>query len=177
MKTQRVSKTVVTNVTAAEFEKAASTYAGALTREQTLNAKIEEAISKVREKFAEELKGIKEVQEESQKIVQAYCTENKETLFPKKKSIETQNLTIGFRTGTPKLVLLKGFNTDAAFALVKSLLPKYIRKTEEINKEALISDRETKGVGQKLAQVGFQVKQEEKFFIEPKKEKADVVAV
>ena len=92
--------------------------------------------------------------------------------------------TIGFRTGNPKLKLLKGFTWASALTLVKKYIPIYVRMTEDVNKEKLIADRELKEVEfnenettrkklpmtNAMAECGIIVAQDETFYVEPKKE-------
>ena len=90
--------------------------------------------------------------------------------------------TIGFRTGTPKLKLLRGFTWISALPLVKEFLPDYVRQSEEVAKDKLLADRDADvmtagdplGPGtpmkEQMAKCGIQVVQEEAFFVEPKKE-------
>ena len=80
--------------------------------------------------------------------------------------------TIGYRTGTPKLKTLKGFTWASALNLVREFLPSFIRTTEEIAKDKLLADRDAEGMGEKMAQCGITVTQDETFYVEPKKEEA-----
>ena len=86
--------------------------------------------------------------------------------------------TIGFRTGTPKLKTLKGFNWASALELVKRVLPGYVRTTDEIAKDKLLADRELEAVvigssdesvpmSEALAGCGITVVQDETFYVEP----------
>ena len=89
---------------------------------------------------------------------------------------------IGFRTGTPKLKLLKGFTWASALQLVKKFLPGYVRQTEEVAKDKLLADRELSEVSfgdavktlkpmkEAMDDCGIQVVQDETFFVEPKSE-------
>jgi phage host-nuclease inhibitor protein Gam len=75
---------------------------------------------------------------------------------------------IGFRTGTPKLALAKrGGNWNAALECVKAFLPAFIRNKPEIDKEALIAQRDDEPVKWALPQCGLKVTQGESFYIEP----------
>ena len=75
----------------------------------------------------------------------------------------------GFRTGTPRLVLLnRKWNWALVLEKVQALLPNFIRNKPEIDKEALISQRAE--LAEFLPMVGVKVTQAEAFFVEPKLE-------
>ena len=81
---------------------------------------------------------------------------------------------IGFRTGTPKLKLRKGFTWPSVVNLLKEFLPAYIRTTEEPAKDRLLADRDVPEVSTQFQKLGITVDQDETFFVEPKKELAEV---
>jgi phage host-nuclease inhibitor protein Gam len=87
--------------------------------------------------------------------------------FGKKKSIEFGNGTIGFRTGTPKLELLnRKWTWKTVTTAVEQLLPNFIRYKPEVDKDAIIGQREE--LAEFLPSVGLKVTQGESFFVEPK---------
>jgi phage host-nuclease inhibitor protein Gam len=89
--------------------------------------------------------------------------------FPKgRKSIQFVSGTLGFRTGTPKLALLnRSWNWEKALQAVYQWLPAFIRETPEIDKEALLAQRDEQIIVETLPKVGLKVIQDESFFIEP----------
>jgi phage host-nuclease inhibitor protein Gam len=167
----RVTKKVVANISREAFEDALSAYAVADAKEKTILAKMDEQITKIREKYADELTDLQEQKTETYEVAYTYCNENSE-LFAKKKSMETAHGTVGFRTGTPKLKTLKGFTWASVLTLLKKTLPAYVRVKEEPNKELLLADREKPEIKVALAGVGIAVDQDETFFIDLKKEEA-----
>jgi len=91
--------------------------------------------------------------------------------FAKQKSIALTHGVIGFRTTPPALKTTKGVKWSHVLDMlkIKNMLA-YVRQgSEEVNKEGLLADRETIGV-EKLARLGLEVKQDEKFYAEPKLE-------
>jgi hypothetical protein len=84
--------------------------------------------------------------------------------------METVHGALGFRLGTPKLKLLKGFTWNQVTNLLKEFAPQYVRISEEAAKDKLLSDRDSEEVAPLLTKVGVSVVQEESFFVEPKKE-------
>lgn len=176
MATKRISKKVVKNVTAAEFEEALAGYAAKDARAMKLAAEMDEKITKIREKYDPEMRELMDDMEDHREVIEVYSSEHYETLFSKKKSYETTHGTIGYRTGTPKLKTLSKFTWAKVLDNLKAYLPSYVRKVEEPAKDRLLTDRELPEVKANLSKVGLQVVQDESFFIELKKEDALVSA-
>jgi Mu-like prophage host-nuclease inhibitor protein Gam len=166
----REKKVVHLGVSRDEMETAFTEFATCDAKLQKINASIDIELTRIREKYSDTIDDLLHRKEKAFDIIQAYATDNKDELFSKKKSMETVHGTIGFRTGTPKLKLLKGFTWGAVTNLLKEFLPEYIRITEEPAKDKLLADRENEDVANTLTKVGISVVQEESFFIEPKKE-------
>lgn len=166
----REKKVVHSGISSEEMEAAFTEFATADAKLQKTNATMDVEITRIREKYADTIAQLTERKEKAFDIIQAFALANKEDLFSKKKSMETVHGTLGFRTGTPKLKLLKGFTWDAVTNMLKEFLPAYVRTTEEPAKDKLLADRENEEVAQFLPKVGIAVIQEETFFVEPKKE-------
>lgn len=167
---KRTSKTVVANITQDRYDEALAKYAAADAREHKLNAQMDEAMTKIREKYSEELADLVQQKETAFEVVQTYATENASILFAKKRSLETVHGSIGFRLGTPKLKLRKGFQWNAVLELLKVKDNSYVRTKEEVDKERLLIDREQAGTQTLMREVGIDVDQDERFFIDLKKE-------
>lgn len=87
--------------------------------------------------------------------------------FPKGvKSIKFSAGVLGFRTGTPKLKLLsRRWTWETVLAAVQARLPAFIRNKPEVDKEAILNQRDE--LAEFLPEVGLKVDQEELFFVEP----------
>ena len=166
----REKKTVYSGITSEQMEQAFADYAKADARQQKITAEMDVAMTKIREKWQDELAKLAETKDNAFDILQAYALENRDELFTKKKSLDTTHGTIGFRTGTPKLKTLKGFTWASVVNMLKEFLPGYVRTSEEANKEKLLADRESEEVVALFPKVGITVVQDETFFVEPKKE-------
>lgn len=166
----RTKKTVVSGISREQAEQAFADFAAADAKVQNLTSKMDIEMTRIREKYADQLAEQNVRKEAAFEIVQAYAVENRDELFSKKKSVESAHGVFGFRTGTPKLKNLKGFTWAAVTNLCKELLPDYIRTTEELNKQKLLDDRILPKVAEYYPKIGVQVVQEESFFVEPKKE-------
>lgn len=169
MKTRKKKK-VHSGLTAEQMEDAFASYAVADAKLQKINATMDEQMTKIREKYSSEIEGLQEAKDSAFEIVQAYATENKVDLFQKKKSLDSVHGTLGFRLGTPKLKMLKGFTWPAVTNLIKEFLPNYVRSVDETAKDKLLADRENEEVNKLFPKVGISVVQDETFFIELKKE-------
>ena len=170
----REKKKVITGVTREMAETAFAGYADADARQQRITAKMDVEITRIREKYQDELAKLQERKDNDFDIMQTFATEKKDELFSKKKSLEMAHGILGFRTGTHKLKTLKGFTWAAVTNMLKEMLPAYVRTAEEPNKEKLITDREIPEVATLFPKVGVYVDQDEVFFVEPKKEEVAV---
>lgn len=166
----RTKKTVVSGITREQAEQAFADFAAADAKVQNLTSKMDIEMTRIREKYADQLAELSATKEKNFDIMQAYAVENKEELFSKRKSLESAHGVFGFRTGTPKLKNLKGFTWAAVTNICKELLPQYIRTTDELAKDKLLADRDNPKVAEFFPKIGVQVVQEGTFYVEPKKE-------
>lgn len=170
----REKRVVVSGVTREEFEDAFAKFANADARIQNITSKMDLGITKIREMYQDQIASLTEMKDESFEKMKVWATENKDEVFAKKKSLETIHGLVGFRTGTPKLKLLKGFTWGAVTNLLKEFLPGYVRISEEPAKDKLLSDRDDNEISGVFHKVGIFVDQDETFFVEPKKEDVEV---
>lgn len=166
----REKKTVYTGVKQEEMELAFADYARADARQQKINAEMDIAMTKIREKYQDELAKLQETKDNAFDVMQTFAMENRAELFSKKKSMETVHGTMGFRIGTPKLKTLKGFTWASVLGMLKEFMPGYVRTVEEPAKDKLLAEREDENVMALMPKVGVCVVQDETFFVEPKKE-------
>ncbi len=166
----REKKTVYTGVKQEEMETAFAEFARADAKMQKINATMDVEMTRIREKYQDELSKLQETKENSFDVLQAYAVENKDELFTKKKSLDTVHGTLGFRTGTPKLKTLKGFTWASVTNLLQEFLPSYVRTVVEPAKDKLLADRDDEKTAAMFPKVGIAVVQDESFFVEPKKE-------
>lgn len=89
--------------------------------------------------------------------------------FATRKSIDMVHGQLGYRTCPPKLKLLRGWTWERVAGAVQQIIPKYMRVKVEVNKEALLDDRDTFSKEQ-MADIGVSVVADESFFVNPKKE-------
>lgn len=170
MSKTRIKKTMVKGtITQTDAEAAFGELAKADARRQQITAKMDLEMSRIREKHQDELTTLDELINDKKEYLSVYASQNPD-LFLKQRSIELVHGKIGFRTGTPKLKLLKSYTWAKVLDNLRSYLPKYIRTTEEPAKDRLLVDREIPEVKENLTKCGIMVDQDETFFCEPYKE-------
>ncbi len=147
MATKREKKVVVSGVTQQEMETAFGRYAVADARLAKINAQIDLQVSEIREKQAGKIAELTEEKDSCFEIMQTYAQENPE-IFGKKKSVDGAHGTFGFRTGTPKLKLKKGFTWGGGYEpaqRVSTVLHPYNRRAGK--RQAACRSRGWGGVG------------------------------
>lgn len=165
----RKTKVLDTAITRSEAEELFAEYANAESKEAEINAIIEQECTQIRKRYQDDLTELKAVKELKYEKLMQYALENRDE-FGDKKSLAFTHGLIGFRTGMPKLKLLKGFKWEAVTTLLLKKLPDYVRTVHEPAKDKLIADRSEPEVVKNLEKVGLQVIQDETFYVEPKKE-------
>lgn len=166
----REKKTVYSGITMEQMEQAFADYAKADARQRKITAEMDVAMTRIREKWQDELQKLTDTKDKAFDILQAFALENRDELFSKKKSLETTHGILGFRTGTPKLKTLKGFTWASVLNMLKEFLPGYVRTVEEPAKDKLLADRDDEETAALFSKVGITVVQDETFFVEPKQE-------
>jgi len=146
-------------------------YASADAKIQKMTSQMDIEITRIREKYAQDLQKLEELRTEKFEALQHFAV-NTPDLFTKKKSFEFSHGILGFRTGTPKLKLIKGFTWAKVLDNLKHYLSEYVRTTEEPAKDRLLADREITEVKDNMGKCGITFDQDETFFIEPKKEQS-----
>lgn len=164
---------MIAGVTREQMESAFGEYATADAQIAKINATIDAEFTKIRERYADKLAELATAREQSYEVVQVYATENRDTLFAKRKSAENSHGLFGFRTGTPKLKTKKGLTWGGVLELLKLHNTSFIRTIEEVAKDKLLSDRDNDAVIELMPKIGVEVVQDETFFIELKKEETE----
>jgi phage host-nuclease inhibitor protein Gam len=172
----RIKKKIVVNVTLEQAQEASELYAVNSNKLAKLEAKMNEELNKVKSKYADEITSIKEQLEEPFEVLQAFAEEQKNN-WGKRKSFDLLHCLVGFRTGTPKVTKDKKFTWDAVVELMKKnrIFKGFIRTTEEINKEAILSERNEAVLNQLKEECYVSVTQDESFYVEPKIEEVSII--
>jgi phage host-nuclease inhibitor protein Gam len=165
----REKKKVIKDVTRELAEQAMSAFAEAANSISAIEAKLNQELQEVRERYADSLNKLEEKKDEHFDVLEAFAYEQKDA-WGKKKSIAMLHGTIGFRTGTPKVKFEKGFNTKSVTALLQEHYPDYVRTAIELDKEKLIANRDEDGFNVMCKKAHIEVVQDETFFAESKAE-------
>lgn len=165
----RSSKTKHMGVSREEADKAFAEYAQAEAKLQTINAKMEAEMMKIREKYHDQVLELEGSMDEKFDIVHQYAVEHRNDLFQDKKKVEWTHGVFGFRAGSPKLTTLEGMDWKDVLNRCQGYLPEYVRTTCEVAKSKLLADRNKPEVAEKFEMLGVRVVTEDRFFIETKK--------
>lgn len=160
----RQTKKVIGPVTRELAEEAFATYNTKVSSLMIIEGEMNKKITAIKEKYENSINELQDARDEAMDVVHAFAIDHPE-LFTERKSVEWTHGSFGFRTGTPKLKPRKGFTWASILELVKRLQPKYLRTVEEVNREAIIADREK--LADKIKDIGAEVVQDETFFIKP----------
>lgn len=171
----RIKKKVFSNVTLEQAQEASETIAKKQNKLEKIEAKMNEEINNIKSKYTDDITELKEELEEPKACLEMFAGEQKIN-WGKKKSFELLHCVIGFRTGTPKVTKKKSFSWDAVLQLLKKqpIFSGFIRSTEEINKEAILGEKDEKLIKKLKDDCFIEIDQDETFFVTPKKE--EVVA-
>ena len=162
---RRTSKIIPQVVTKQHAISAMERYAVATSQLKQIEAKIELATQRTRETHQERIAECQRLQKEAQEELQVFALEMKQTLFSGQKSLHLRHGSIGFRTGTPRVVKKRSLTWEAALRLFKSRKWTFVRVKEAVDKEQIIAQREDPEVMAELSDMGIEVRQEERFFV------------
>ena len=138
--------------------------------ERAIKTDMDTELTRVRERYEADLGRIAETNQAKLKLAQDWCDTHPDS-FPKgRRSLEPVHAVVGYRLGTPKVRLLRGWKLAAVVAAVKRRLPEYLRVKEELDKERILSEHKP---GERIESIGVEVMQEESFFVEPKLEELE----
>ena len=128
-----------------------------------------EEINRVKSKYADQITELNESLEEPMEVLSVFAKEQQPN-WGKKKSMELLHCVIGFRTGTPKVIKDKKFTWDAVLELMRKnkVFSRFVRTKEEINKEAVIAEKNEAILNQLREECYISVDQDETFFVQPK---------
>jgi phage host-nuclease inhibitor protein Gam len=161
----KIAVAAVKDITAEQFNMALEQYGTALQNETTLKQVLEQELDEIRKKYAPGLTCLEYNKNSAYAAIETYCLEQKATLFAHRRSIGTPYGIVGFRLGTPRLRIRKGYNQKVVLELLAAKLPEYIRTTMEPAKALLVAHRHTEKVAVKLHEAGLEIVQDDLFYI------------
>jgi phage host-nuclease inhibitor protein Gam len=163
---QRIKKSLALVIQSrAEAETSVNLVAGLINERRAVAAELDAKTLELKSEYDLELAGLDVQIKRGFEDLEAWAIANPDE-FGKQKSIEFLAGTVGFRTGTPKLVPLnRKWTWEKITAAVQQWLPNFIRSKPEVDKAAIISQRDE--LSAFLPSVGLQVTQGETFYVEP----------
>jgi phage host-nuclease inhibitor protein Gam len=135
--------------------------------QRKIQAQLDDEILRIKAFYEPNLTACTQAIGEYTAALQAWAESNPAE-FKGLKSITFNTGRLGFRTGTPKLILLnRRWTWKTALRAVQAFLPNFIRNDPAIDAEALIAQRDESIIAETLPKCGLQVTQGESFFVEP----------
>lgn len=153
----------------ADAQTALESYSKAEAKLKKIEATIEEKCQKVREQYTLDIEDHQSKMKQQFDLLQDFAEHNPDE-FKDSRSIDLAHGTIGFRTGKHQLKTKKGFTWDAVINLMKVKAKTFLRTKIEVDKQALINNREDKKVVKLMDSIGVEVVQEESFYVDTKSE-------
>lgn len=167
----KIKTKVYVNVTLEEAQEASEILATKQNHLDKLEAQMNEKINKIKSDYTDRITELNDALKEPTAILQAFANEQKPN-WGKKKSFDLLHCVIGFRTGTPKVTKKKSFTWEAVLQLLQkqAVFKPFIRSTEEINKEAILAEKDDALLKKLKDDCFIEIDQDETFFATPKKE-------
>ncbi len=170
-------KTVAQLVSRAEAERVLGEFRELSIQRAQVHLDIEAARQAIEQAHAPRLAEIDTALEERAEQLSHWATTN-QVEFGTRKSLELTHGVIGWRTGQPQLKTRTGFTWERVLETLQKLgLSGFIRRKEEVAKDAILAARQDLEATGRLKEIGCRVVQDEPFFIEPKIEEPAVRAV
>lgn len=168
---KRSKKHVRIPQTREEIETVVSFLSQSITEHNRIVAEMEGRIQEIRDEYMKELARISVEIKSDMAVAQLWAEQNK-AVFGELKSLALTHGVIGFRTGNWQVKTLRKMSFEAVLENMQIDLDaweKFIRNRPEIDKEALIANRD-KLSKTALDEIGVKIVQGETFFVEPKTE-------
>ncbi len=169
MKTKKIE-------TKAEMAAAVADIARMTVELNILRATLDERIFAIKEDLIPEIEAAQKAIRAQVAAAKVWAVANKDE-FGNAKSMDLGLAIVGFRTGMPKLSFLKNWTVEKTMSAILRFFPKrgYVRTKEELDKEALIADRDALTPTDR-DKIGIEIAQEEAFFVDVKLEEASRIA-
>ena len=162
----RTRRAVLLPLTEEEAKERMRSYADATSKIKEIEAELEQEIANLRGAKEGMLTELNNIRQQAAEALQQYALTHKSKLFSNKKSLELDHGVIGFRLGTPKVIKATRETWAVLFDRLKVVSKRFVKKTEAVNKEAIIDSRDNKVVIEQLSLLGVSVVQQEAFFCE-----------
>lgn len=163
---KKIASQVPVPQTRADMENLVAQIAALKREEARLTLRMDNTVAKVKADFGEQLDAIEAQYRPLLDAAETWAT-NHPAEFGKAKSIKFREGVAGFRTGTPKLILLNRKWTWAkCLEAAQRLIPAFIRNKPELDKEAILAQRDEPTLQYAIEACGMAVDQDENFFVD-----------
>lgn len=167
MSKARKTVEVTQRITESVFNESFKGYAIATREAEKLNAEMNLKIEKLKSDYNERIQEAVGRADTAYEVIKQYADENRGDLFRHSKSVANVHGFFGYRMATPSLKLTAKNTWAKVLDCLRKQAPLYIRKKEEVDKDALIDDRAE--LGELFSEIGVVVSQQERFFVELEK--------
>lgn len=130
-------------------------------------ARRDEAVLAITEQFAAPIDALETEAKGLRALLEDWAMANPHEYKRGTKTIELPSGTISQRTTTPSLKLLRGWTWERVLGAVMSTIPNFVRSKPEVDKEAILAQRDELEAMGILPKIGVKVDQREKWNIEP----------
>ena len=147
-------------------------YAETQNQINALDAEMNGEILAVKERFEVRIEELKQKVRVHAKLIEGWAMDNPDEFPEDKKSVEFPCGIIGHRTGTPTVTTIGGWTLGRALKVILARgEQRFVSTKESVSKEAILTAFRRKEISADwLREVGLEVRQNEKFFIEAKLE-------
>lgn len=154
-----------------EVDKSLLTLANIMTIVQAQEAKMNDEIQSIRDRYDKVTKRARESWVSLSADIENFCIQHKDE-FECIRSRELTHGIVAFRTNPPKVAFLnRKYNLNTVIELLRKLglAKKYLRVKEDLDKDAILADSAAQEItDEKLAACGLKIDQVESFSIEIK---------
>ena len=165
MTKQRIKIKLATITSRTDAEAAMNVLSLAENNRRKKIAERDELVLSIHEDFAASIEKCEAAVEEKKKALCDWAMANPGEFAKDRKSITFAAGTLGFRTVTPSLKLLRGWNWQKVTDAVMIHLPNFLRSVPEVDKASLIAQREE--LAAEFPLIGVKIDQGESFYVEP----------
>lgn len=170
-----MAKNIHIKITREQCAEEVRLYALAVNKINALDAEMNAELLAIRKRFDAAVEDAKSEAKTHAKLIEAWAMDNPDAFPDDKKSVEFPCGTIGHRTGTPTVATIGGWTLGRSLkVLIARGAREFVSVKEALSKEAVLAAFRKKEVSAEwLREVGLEVRQNEKFFIDPNLEETE----
>jgi phage host-nuclease inhibitor protein Gam len=140
----------------------------AAARLEEVTGRMSQAVALAKQPYEAQIEALRSTYEAHEEMALAWAKAHPEE-FDARKSVAFVHGVVGFRIGNPTLRTVKGVTWDKVLEVLRSALPAFVRRYEEVDKAGLLAAREDLGE-ENLRTLGLRVEQKETAYLDVDKE-------